>query len=169
MLFPWIARTFRSTTTTNFLALTECLILFFIAYGGWQQLNSLHRQHELERLIAGKDSVQGVNELILEDTGTTFANLLFPGKEKEDAKQNIAAYASLHGMEVLYLMHLEDMEDSEDPKEEEDAFKNFLQVYLANENLSQWWKANKILHPAFGKEFRAVVEEIIEQGNTSTE
>lgn len=68
MLPSWLSRLFGSVKTTNALALFECLILAFIAFAGWRELASQQRQHELERLFAGKSSVQGVNDLILRDS-----------------------------------------------------------------------------------------------------
>ncbi len=58
-------------------------------------------------------------------------------------------------MEVLFLMH------QKDNPEEQKEFEKFLEVYLKNQKIRQWWNTNRSSRLAFGKEFRDVVNGII--------
>ena len=163
MLPSWLSSLFSSVKTTNVFALIECVILAFIAVGGWLQLTSLQTQHRLERLFTGKSSVQRVNDLILRDYGDSrddkenaFMEVLFPGMDPAEARKITAGYASLHAMEVLYLMNLTD-----NPENQKD-FREFLREYLKNPEIRKWW-GQETLHLAFGKGFREVVTQSIDQ------
>ena len=157
-----IGTLFKERWVTNVFALIECVILAFIAVGGWRELSDLREQHRLERLIAGKTSVQEVNDLILKDREAIFVDVLYPGMPEGKAKKLTAAYASLHALEVLYLMQIADS------PEDTPAFDKFLGEYLTNPAFHELW-AFENFRLAFGRQFRKAVNEHISISKVDTQ
>ena len=99
---------------------TQCLILVIAGFLAWEQLEKMNEQqesmveqHELDRLIAWKTSVQEVNHLIF-GAPKTFRKVLYPeAGTDEEVKELTAAYASLHALEVIYYMRKDDKDDTE--------------------------------------------------------
>ncbi len=82
MIFQSIVGLVRRTYRNGWFAAAECILLVVIASIGWRELHDMHVQHQLERRIQGKSSVQRVNALILEDDGDSQGNKENAGNKK---------------------------------------------------------------------------------------
>lgn len=110
------------------------------------QQKEMSKQHDLDRLIAWKTSVQEVNHLIFRDP-ETFRKVLYPEAETdEEVKELTAAYASLHALEVIYYMRKDDKDDAK-------RLQDFLKGYVKSDAFKNMW-GNKAFRAAFSGDFR---------------
>ena len=118
-----------------------------------EQLNRQADQHQLDRLIAWKTSIQGINGLIMQNP-ETFIPVLYPDeKNLEKAKRLTATYASLHALEVIYYMR----KDEEYPP---DQLTEFLRSYVAGDDFKELWSL-AAYRAAFTKEFQQQLNDIL--------
>ena len=136
--------------------IVQCLILVVAGFLAWVQLGKMSEQqkkmseqHELDRLIAWKTSVQGVNQLIFGDP-ETFRKVLYPEADTDEKVRELtAAYASLHALEVIYYMRRDDERD-------EKRLQDFLKGYVRSDAFRDMW-ANDAFRAAFSGEFRQAI------------
>ena len=142
----------------------QCLILAVAGVFAWVQLRKMSEQqekmraqHELDRLIAWKTSVQEVNHLIFGDP-ETFRKVLYPKAETdEEVRMLTAAYSSLHALEVIYYMRKDDEGDT-------GRLQDFLKEYVSSGAFKNMW-ANDAFRAAFSEDFRKAIGKHIAPSN----
>ena len=160
-------------------ALTQVLtwITFVVvAFGGWMQLKTIQEQNEtiqeqnetiqeqndISRIVEWKNSLQNVNNSILEHPDSFLRVLYPPPQSVEEMKRSIAAYSILNALETVYYMRKNiDGEKIEDIRE-------FLKTYISHKNspIEELWK-EEAYRSAFTSEFQTEISEIFKKSNKS--
>lgn len=136
-----------------FEAIQSITIVCTAIFVGGQLLQSRERR-QLDRLIAWKSALQEINALIL-DHPAVFVPVLYPTVvNEEEAKRLTATYASLHALEIIYLMRKE--------KEEEPDLHNFIKSYVSGEHFRSLW-AQQAYRVAFTKEFQDELQKTFQE------
>ena len=119
------------------------------------QLYFQAQTHQLDQIIAWKNSTHELNALAMLYP-STFKDVLYPRSQNpEEVKKLTAAYASLHALEVMYYMRI----GREYPP---DRLDTFLRAYVeACELRTAWEKPGA--QTAFTKKFQDKLSKVIEQ------
>ena len=168
----------QSTITDWISALTQVLTLLtfvVVAIGGWMQLKTIQEQNEtiqeqnetileqndISRIFEWKNSLQNVNNSILEHPASFLRVLYPPPQSVEEMKRSIAAYSILNALETVYYMR-----KNIDGDEFEDTRK-FLTTYISHQGpIRDLWQESTS-HSAFTSEFQTVISEILYKINKS--
>lgn len=133
------------------------LVFLGVAAGGWRQLATIIEQHELDRIVAWKGSLQDVNKLIF-DKPEFFVPVLYPpDREREDVLKTTAAYTSLNALEIIYHMRRAEKDENVDTD-----IKKFIETYVSkSKEIKQLW-GRPAYRNAFTQDFQKVMNEIVE-------
>ena len=167
------------TTPDWISAATQVLTLItfvVVAIGGWMQLKTIQEQNEtiqeqnetiqeqndISRIVEWKNSLQNVNNSILEHPDPFLEVLYPPPQSVEEMKLSIAAYAILNALETVYYMRKNiDEEKLED-------IRAFLKTYISKKNgpIEKLWK-EPTYRSAFTSEFQTEISDILKKNNKS--
>lgn len=133
------------------------LVFLSVAAGGWWQLATIIEQHELDRIVAWKGSLQDVNKLIF-DKPEFFVPVLYPpDREREDVLKTTAAYTSLNALEIIYHMRRAEKGEHVDAD-----IKQFIETYVSkSEEIKKLW-GRSAYRNAFTQDFQKVMNDIVE-------
>ena len=146
-MWEWI----KTRTLQNVYHLVMALFAPFIAVQLYLQVQS----HDLDQIIAWKNSTHRLNTLAMQYP-TIFKEVLYPrANGPEEVKQLTAAYSSLHALEVMYYMRI----GKEFPL---DRLDTFLTQYVGACELREAWKKEGA-QTAFTQKFQEKLNEVIDR------
>lgn len=159
ILWSWVTKE-DATKISAAAGVLNFLVFLVVAVGGWWQVANIIKQHELDRIIAWKSSLQDVNKLIF-DKPEYFVPVLYPrNNDRDDVLKTTAAYTSLNALEIIYHMRRTEKGENVDAD-----IKKFIQTYISkSEAIKQLW-GKPAYRNAFTQDFQKMMEDIVDVEN----
>ena len=137
-----------------FVETLQALILIIAGIFAYVQLRQAAEQQQRGRLVAWKNSVQGICEDILKHPETYVPLLYGEGADKKQSMKFVAAFASLHSLETIYFMRKDEQVPPKD-------LQKFVETFITTSNDFQEFWRNETFRPAFTLEFQKEVNTIL--------